>query len=118
MSIRGHVPEKDGILACVLMLELVALGRKPLAAVRECLAAKSPVFGAIDRIVPAAWGPFGAEGPMDAAPFQSPVANFYMTDPISRCSRIMAECTATRRQRDASARAMGATATGATGTGG
>jgi len=81
------------------------------AAVRECLAAKSPVFGAIDRIVPAAWGPFGAEGPMDAAPFQSPVANFYMTDPISRCSPIMAECTAMRRQRDASA-------TGATGTGG
>jgi len=37
MSMRGHVPEKDGILACVLMLELVALGRKPLVAVRERL---------------------------------------------------------------------------------
>ncbi|MEK7382763.1 MAG: phosphoglucomutase/phosphomannomutase family protein, partial [Elusimicrobiota bacterium] len=37
LSIRGHVPEKDGILACVLMLELVALGRKSLVAVRERL---------------------------------------------------------------------------------
>ena len=32
-----HVPEKDGVLACVLMLELAALGRKPLVAVRERL---------------------------------------------------------------------------------
>ena len=71
------------------------------AAVRICLTAKSPVFSAIDRIVPAGWGPFGAEGPMDAAPFQSPIANFYMTDPISRCSHIMAECTAMRRELDA-----------------
>jgi len=70
-----------------------------LAAVRECLTARSPVFSAIDRIVPAAWGPFGgAEGAMEAAPFKSPIANFYMTDPISRCSPIMAQCTAMRRE--------------------
>lgn len=37
MSIRGHVPEKDGILACVLMLELAACARKPLASVRARL---------------------------------------------------------------------------------
>ena len=37
LSMRGHVPEKDGILACLLMLGLVAIGRKPLAAVRERL---------------------------------------------------------------------------------
>ncbi len=68
------------------------------AGVRACLTAKSPVFSAIDRIVPARWGRFGAEGPMDAAPFKSPVANFYMTDPISRASHIMAECTQMRRE--------------------
>ncbi|MBL8663240.1 MAG: NADH-quinone oxidoreductase subunit G [Candidatus Odyssella sp.] len=67
------------------------------SAVRTCLTAKSPAFGALDRIVPASWGPFGAEGPMDAAPFKSPVANFYMTDPISRASHVMAQCTAMRR---------------------
>jgi len=75
------------------------------AGVRTCLTAKSPVFSALDRIVPAKWGPFGADGPTDAAPFKSPIANFYMTDPISRCSHIMAECTAMRRQLDAASAA-------------
>ncbi|MCS7089382.1 MAG: phosphoglucomutase/phosphomannomutase family protein [Verrucomicrobiota bacterium] len=30
LSIRGHVPEKDGILACLLMAELMALENRPL----------------------------------------------------------------------------------------
>lgn len=30
LSVKGHVPEKDGILACLLMAELVAFERKPL----------------------------------------------------------------------------------------
>lgn len=33
LSIGGHVPEKDGILACMLMGELVAMSRKSLAEV-------------------------------------------------------------------------------------
>jgi len=44
LSIRGHVPEKDGILACVLMLELVACEGKPLAAVRARLHKKLGAF--------------------------------------------------------------------------
>ena len=31
LSIRGHVPEKDGILACLLVAEMVAVRRAPLA---------------------------------------------------------------------------------------
>jgi phosphomannomutase len=30
LSVKGHVPEKDGILACLLMAELVATERRPL----------------------------------------------------------------------------------------
>ena len=30
LSVKGHVPEKDGILACLLMAELVAMERKSL----------------------------------------------------------------------------------------
>jgi phosphoglucomutase len=30
LSVKGHVPEKDGVLACLLMAELVAVERKPL----------------------------------------------------------------------------------------
>lgn len=29
LSVKGHVPEKDGILACLLMAELVATERSP-----------------------------------------------------------------------------------------
>ncbi len=73
---------------------------KPLAYdslgdVRKRLAAVNPVFAASDRVMPAAWGPFGAEGAVTAAPLVSPIANYYMSDPISRASKTMAECTAT-----------------------
>ncbi len=33
LSVKGHVPEKDGILACLLMAELVAVEKKPLGAI-------------------------------------------------------------------------------------
>jgi len=35
LSVMGHVPEKDGILACILVAELVAAERKPLSKVRK-----------------------------------------------------------------------------------
>lgn len=44
LSIRGHVPEKDGILACLLVLELVAMEKKPLAKIREMLFKKVGSF--------------------------------------------------------------------------
>lgn len=44
LSMRGHVPEKDGLLACLLMLELAAAERKPLAAVRGRLYKKLGEF--------------------------------------------------------------------------
>jgi alpha-D-glucose phosphate-specific phosphoglucomutase len=31
LTIRGHVPEKDGILACLLVAEMVAMSKKPIA---------------------------------------------------------------------------------------
>ena len=33
LTIRGHVPEKDGIIACLLMAEVVAVNKKSLGAV-------------------------------------------------------------------------------------
>jgi len=44
LSIRGHVPEKDGVLACVLMLELAACEGKTLVSVRERLQKKLGAF--------------------------------------------------------------------------
>ncbi len=52
-----------------------------------CPAAAEP-----DRAPAAAWGEFGEAGPLDPAPFVYPIADFYRTDPISRASATMAEC--------------------------
>lgn len=73
------------------------VGRKlpqdTLTQVRDRMAAVSPVFDE-DTDVPAVqWTPFGQSGPVEAAPFESPVRNYYMTDPVSRASSTMAECT-------------------------
>jgi phosphomannomutase len=35
LSVKGHVPEKDGILACLLMCELVAYEGRPLRAILD-----------------------------------------------------------------------------------
>ncbi len=44
-SMRGHLPEKDGILACILVAEMVARTKKDLPQLREELFAKvGPVY--------------------------------------------------------------------------
>ena len=53
----------------------------------------SPGSSELDAVQPAAWAEFGQPGNIDAAPFAMPIANFYMTDPISRASETMAQCT-------------------------
>src|SRR3546814_578554 len=65
-----------------------------LDALRTDLREKYPSFLAIDMVEPAKWGRFGTAGKLEPEPFASPIANFYMTDPISRASETMAQCTA------------------------
>ena len=55
-------------------------------------------FAALDQQEAGAWGSFGKPGNPSDAPFVSPIANFYMTCPISRASKTMAECIASRAQ--------------------
>jgi alpha-D-glucose phosphate-specific phosphoglucomutase len=44
LSVKGHVPEKDGILACLLMAELVATERKSLGQILKSLAKQTGEF--------------------------------------------------------------------------
>ena len=44
LSVKGHVPEKDGILACLLMVELVATARKSLKQILQALEKKTGEF--------------------------------------------------------------------------
>ena len=63
-----------------------------LAELRRRLHAAHPVLAETDRVTAAPWGEFGAAGPLDPRPFVYPIADFYRTDPISRASATMAEC--------------------------
>ena len=44
LSVKGHVPEKDGILACLLMAELVATEKKSLGTILKGLEKKTGAF--------------------------------------------------------------------------
>ena len=75
-----------------------ACGRKlpydTLAQLRARMAQAAPVFTEIDAPHPAAAiAPAAPAVPVDPTAFVSPIANYYMTDPISRASATMAECT-------------------------
>ena len=65
--------------------------------VRARLVAVNKSFAAFDQQAAGAWGAFGNPGNVGDAPFVLPIANFYMTCPISRASRTMAECIASRQ---------------------
>jgi NADH-quinone oxidoreductase subunit G len=65
-----------------------------LGELRRGLRRAHPVFAEADRVEPAPWGPFGEDGAVAATPFSHSVADFYRTDPISRASATMAECSA------------------------
>jgi NADH-quinone oxidoreductase subunit G len=71
----------------------IALPFLQLAEVQAAMAAENPVFAQEDVIVPAVWQAKApaAMGIADT-PFALPISNFYMTDPISRHSKTMAEC--------------------------
>jgi NADH-quinone oxidoreductase subunit G len=64
-----------------------------LGALRERLRAASPVFADLDdSLTRGDWGRFGEEGAPERAAFAYPVADYYLTDPISRASPTMAAC--------------------------
>jgi NADH-quinone oxidoreductase subunit G len=63
-----------------------------LGELRRQMREAHPVLAETDRVTSAPWGEFGEPGPVDPAPFAHPIADFYRTDPISRASATMAEC--------------------------
>jgi NADH-quinone oxidoreductase subunit G len=63
-----------------------------LGDVRERLVEANPLFDHIGEVLPASWEAFGEPGTMSSEPLASPVANYYMTCPISRASKTMAAC--------------------------
>jgi len=64
-----------------------------LLQLRAQLAEVSPTFATPDEIQAASWEDFGTKGDIAATALTSPITNYYMTDPVSRVSKTMAECT-------------------------
>ena len=64
-----------------------------LVQIRKWLSAVNPAFARADVVVSSAWTKFGSDGACGSAPFHGAVHNFYMTDPITRSSGVMAQCT-------------------------
>ena len=91
----GDAREDWAILRALSDVVGKTLAYNNIGELRAHMAQVAPPLGEIDAVSPATWGEFGSSGEMDAAPFESPVANFYMTDPISRASETMAACTDT-----------------------
>jgi NADH-quinone oxidoreductase subunit G len=68
-------------------------------ALRVALVAEVPLFGVLDKAAthsaadPATWNSVGADGPLEVTlPMASAIADYYLTNPIARASRTMAEC--------------------------
>jgi len=65
-----------------------------LGQVRARLAELAPQLATPGHIEPAPWRGFGRQGKLGPAAFEVPISDFYRTDPISRSSAVMAECSA------------------------
>jgi NADH-quinone oxidoreductase subunit G len=99
---RACFPPGDAREDWAILRALSARLGKPLPydtldQVRARLGQVNRSFLAIDHQTAGAWGEFGKAGPVSDAPFALPIANYFMTDPISRASRTMAECVASRQ---------------------
>jgi len=65
-----------------------------LGALRAAMQEDAPHFATPDMVEPAPSVPDIAAGPMDPAPFTTPISDFYLTNPIARASKVMADCSA------------------------
>jgi NADH-quinone oxidoreductase subunit G len=65
-----------------------------LREVRARMAEIAPDLALVDEVARAPWAPFGRETSLGPAPFAPPIRDFYRTDPITRASEVMAECSA------------------------
>ena len=65
-----------------------------LAALQAAMISDAPHFADIDLVAPAGALPDLPVGEIDAAPFETPVKDFYLTNPIARASAVMARCSA------------------------
>ena len=89
----GEAKENWAILRA-LSAELAAtLPFNSLAELRQSLLVAHPHLGQVDQISQSEWAPLKA-GSLGKATFRSAISDFYLTNPIARASKLMAELSA------------------------
>jgi NADH-quinone oxidoreductase subunit G len=103
MATRASFPPGDAREDWAILRALSdVLGKKlpydSLAALRRALYRAHPHFMRVGQIAPGDAADLQRlavlGGSADQAPFRLPIADFYFTNPIARCSAVMAECSA------------------------
>ena len=90
----GEAKEDWAILRAVSAVLGKTLPFDSLSALRQQMEKAHPVLATLDDYAPAEWGSFGSgEGSLGEGGFAPVMTNFYMTCPISRASKTMADCT-------------------------
>ena len=103
---KGEAKEDWAILRALSGVVGKTLPYDSLEALRAKMIADHPSFGQVDYAPGAAAGfdfaQIGADGALGSAPFASPITDFYLTNPIARASKTMAECARLQAERGAS----------------
>ena len=91
----GQAKEDWAIIRALSEVMGKVLPYDSIEALRARIAKIAPHFAQVGEVVPTAWQ---SDAPKErysiaGTPFAPAIANFYMTDPISRASKTMAECT-------------------------
>ena len=103
----GEAREDWAVLRALSALVGKTLPFDSLAELRARLVAVHPTFAGVDEIAASRHEDVAAlaskGGAMDRARFAGAVADFYLTNPIARASKVMAECSALHHARAAAA---------------
>jgi len=96
MGAPGQAQEDWLILTHIAQALTIPLPYGTFEGVRERMIQMNPIFSHMNEIVPSVWRKIESRIPetLSHLDFKSPIDNFYMTDPISRHSEIMAQCCA------------------------
>jgi NADH-quinone oxidoreductase subunit G len=90
----GDAREDWTILRALSQVLGHALPYDTVTALRTRMGEISAHIKMLDEVASASWDDFGVAGALDGPAFETPINNYYMSDPISRASETMAECTA------------------------
>ena len=99
---KGQAKEDWAILRALSGVMGRTLPYDSLAELRARMIAEHPTFGQVDYAPGAAdaagfdAASLGDDGKLSNEPFRSPITDFYLTNPIARASKTMAECSRLR----------------------